>query len=335
MATQSAHLTDEQLSAARLQIDDPLATPRLSTAKPSAELTPSIVGEYHFSDEHPKLWCCHCQGHRHRNGFVITNETGSHHMLGSKCGPDHYGLSFTLAKQDHKAKVQRKGVLERLHAICEIADLVLAAIQEVARSEGLRLVDQKREELRRASDSAFKALANSVRSSSPLHEVVQVRDLDAERRRDEQLPDDKVGPPIYRDERMPIGRVAGVAIVRDRDDCRDCILSLKAAIIAVQKLRRDDTNKHKVQALLKAVRTAEEAWESAQASIVEAEGAPAFFSPENLDRLERWTAGNRYFRLMRDGRNLRVNERDMQERLIERMPSISLPRLPAIKGRAA
>ena len=177
MTTLPAHLTDEQLSVARLEIDDPLALPRLSSDKPSADLTPAIVGEYHLPEEHPRLWCCHCQGHRHHNGFVITNKEGFNYLIGSACGPKHYGLSFSFAKRQHKEKVQRKGVLERLNAICANADLVLAAIQEVARSEGLRLTDQKREELRSASDSAFKALATSVRSGSPLHEIVEVRDL--------------------------------------------------------------------------------------------------------------------------------------------------------------
>lgn len=332
MATQSAHLTDEQLSAARLQIDDPLATARLSLEKPSADLTPTIVGEYHISKDHPRLWCCHCQGHRHHNGFVITNEGGFNYLIGSKCGPDHYGLSFSFAQRDHKAKVQRKGVLERLAAICTAADAVNASIREILHSDGLRLVDQKREELRRASDSAFSALAVSVRTGSMLYEMVQVRDLEAERRRDEQLPPDKSGPPIYRDERMPIGRVAGAAIVREKDDCRDHLLSLKAAIEAVVRIRNADTNKQSLQALTKAVKVAEHAWDAAQESIIEAESAPAFFSAENLERLERWTAENRYYRLTRDGSDLLVKNRDTAELRIGELPPIRLARLPSVRA---
>lgn len=335
MATQSAHLTDEQLSAARLQIDEPLATPRLSLEKPSADLKPAIVGEYHLSKDHPRLWCCHCQGHRHHNGFVITNEGGSNYLIGSKCGPDHYGLSFSFAQQEHKANVQRKGVLERLAAICATADAVNASIHEILHSDGLRLIDQKREELRRASDSAFSALAVSMRTGSTLYEMVQVRDVDAERRRDEQLPPDKSGPPLYRDERMPIGRVATTAVLREKDDCRDHLLSLRAAIEAVARMRHADTNKQSLQALTKAVKIAEQAWDAAQVSIIEAENAPAFFSRENLDRLERWTAENRYYRLTRDGSGLLVKNRDTAERRIRPLPPIVLSRLPSMKAGAA
>jgi hypothetical protein len=309
--------------------------PRLSLEKPSADLTPSIVGEYHLSKDHPRLWCCHCQGHRHHNGFVITNEGGFNYLIGSKCGPDYYGLSFSFAQRDHKAKVQRKGVLERLAAICAAADAVNASIREILHSDGLRLVDQKREELRRASDSAFSALAVSVRTGSMLYEIVQVRDLEAERRRDEQLSPDKSGPPIYRDERMPIGRVAGTAILREKDDCRDHLLSLRAAIEAVVRMRNADTNKQSLQALTKAVRVAEQASDAAQEFIIEAESAPAFFSAENLERLERWTAENRYYRLTRDGSDLLVKNRDTAERRIGRLPPIRLARLPSMKATAS
>jgi len=331
MVTQSAQLSDEQLSVARLQIDDPLATHHLCLEKPSADLTPAIVGEYHLSKDHPRLWCCHCQGHRHHNGFVITNESGSSYLIGSRCGPDHYGLSFSLAEREHKAKVRRKGVLERLNSICANASAVSATIREILHSEALRLVDQKREELRQASDSAFNALSVSVRTESALYEIVQVRDLEAERRRDEQLPPDKSGPPLYRDERMAIGRVAGVAVLRDTGDCRDHLLALRAAIETVVRLRNQNTNSHPIQTLTKAVRAAEEAWDAAQESIIEAENAPAFFGPENLNRLERWSAENRYYRLTREGQNLLVKNRDSKERLVGALPTISLPRLPSMR----
>lgn len=334
MATLTAALSDEQLSATRLEIDDPLAVPRLSSEKPAADLTPAIVGEYHLSKEHPRLWCCHCQGHRHHNGFVITNETGSNYMIGSKCGPEHYGLSFSFAQREHKAKVQRKGVLERLASICAAADAVNATIREILHSDGLRLIDQKREELKRASDSAFSALAVSVRTGSMLYEIVEVRDFEAERRRDDQLPPDKSGPPIYRGERMPIGRVAGTAVLREKDDCRDHLLSLKAAIETVVRMRNADTNKQSLQTLTKAVRVAEEAWDAAAESIIEAENAPAFFSRENLDRLERWTAENRYYRLTRDGIDLLVKNKDSAERRVTALQTTKLVRLPSVRSAA-
>lgn len=334
MATLTAALSDEQLSATRLQIDDPLATPRLSLEKPCADLTPKIVGEYHLAKDNPRLWCCHCQGHRHHNGFVITNSGGANYLIGSKCGPDHYGLSFKFAEKEHKAKVKRKGVLDRLKSICATADQLKATIHEILHSDGLRLIDQKREELQRASDSAFSALAVSVRTESLLYEMVRVRDLERERRRDEQLPPNESGPPIHRDERMPIGRVAGTAILKDTGDTRDVLLALRGALDRAQALGKVETDNQKITVLMSAVRTAEEAYEAAQASIIEAEGAPAFFSADNLARLERWSASNRYYRFARQAADLAVTNQHMKRVLIRPLPPIKIPRLPAMKGDA-
>src|SRR5690348_10142112 len=121
MATQPTGLSDAELEAARLEIDDPLSMPNLCMDKPPAELTPEIVGEYHLPESHGLVWCCHCQGHHHRNGFVVTNATGLHYLLGSKCGPDHYGFEFRFAISNQKAKVRRRGVLDRIKGICATA----------------------------------------------------------------------------------------------------------------------------------------------------------------------------------------------------------------------
>jgi hypothetical protein len=334
MATQSAALSDEQLSATRLEIDDPLAMPRLSVEKPCADLEPQIVGEYHLGKDQPRLWCCHCQGHRHHNGFVITNSGGANYLIGSKCGPDHYGLSFKFAEREHKAKVKRKGVLDRLKGICETAEALKDTVHEILHSEGLKLIDQKRGELIRASDSTFSALAVSVRTESLLYEMVQVRDLERERRRDEQLPPNESGPPIYREERMPIGRVAGTAILRETDDCRAKLLTFRRALERAQVLGKGLTDDHPIKVLMNAVRAVEEAYDAAQASIIEAESAPAFFGPENLGRLERWSATNRYYRLTREGADLIVTNQHSKRYVITPLPPIKLPRLPSMKGNA-
>ena len=124
-------------------------------------------------------------------------------------------------------------------------------------------------------------------------------------------------------------------MLRDRDDCRDHILSLKAAIQEVVGLEFGDTNSQNIKTLTKAVRVAEEAWENAQASIVETEKSPQFTVVKNLTLLERWTNGNRYFRLTREGRSLLVNDRDARERLIGPLPPLQIPRLPSMKADAA
>jgi len=331
MASQSAPLSDAELSAARLEIDDPLTMPNLCLDKPSADLPPEIVGEYHLPSDNDFIWCCHCQGHHHLNGFVITNSTGRNYLLGSECGPKHYDLSFRFARREHRAKVRRKGVLDRLKAIVATAPLVQATIREILHSEGLRILDHKREELRRASDSAFRSLATSVQTGMPLYQIVRIRDVIAEQERDARLPDGETGPPIYRRDPHSLGNVAGTALLRDQGDCRDHLLALRGAINRVVTLHRETTDNFSIHTLTKAVRDAEGAWEAARNAITEAEFADAFFTEGNLNRLERWSAENRYFRLTADGDRLIVtNDRSKQTTILP-LARISLPNLPSMK----
>jgi hypothetical protein len=331
MDAESTGLTDAELSAARLEIDDPLSMPNLCRDKPPAELAPEIVGEYHLPPGTDFIWCCHCQGHHHRNGFVITNSTRQHYLLGSDCGPKHYDLSFKLARRHHQLKVRRRGILDRLHAIVATAPEVNATIQEALHSEALRLVNAKREELRRASESAYSSLATSVATGMPLNEFVRVRDIAAEQQRDAQLPGDETGPPIYKTEPHSLGRVAGGAMLRDRGDCRDQLLALRGSIDRVLAVHREITDNFSVPQLTKAVREAEQAWEAARDAINEVELSDAFFTEGNLNRLERWSAESRYFKLIADGQRLIVTNQAGKQTMIEPLPPISLPDLPRFR----
>jgi hypothetical protein len=331
MATQPAPLSDEELYAARLEIDDPLAMPNLCMDRPPRELTPEIVGEYHLPAESDFIWCCHCQGHHHRNGFVITNATGKNYLLGSDCGPKHYDLSFKLARREHTAKVKRRGVLERLKAIVATAPVVQAAIREILHSEGLARLDAKREELRKASPDALSALATSVATGMPLYELVTVRDHAAEQRRAEYQPEGKDGPPIYIKEQMSLGQIAGPALLRTRNDCRDVLLGLKGAINRVLAIHKEITDNFNIRQLTTAVREAEEAWREAQEAIHEVQVADAFFTEGNLNRLERWTANNNRYRLWGEDGKLVASRGGGRQTVIEPLPPLQLPPLPPLR----
>lgn len=308
MATAPRRLTDDQLANARLEIDDPLAIPSLSKDRPSADLTPEIVGEYHLTGDHDAIWCCHCQAHRHRNGFIVTNATGANHLIGSTCGPKHYGLSFNFARTQHRTLTRRKAILERLRSICAAADTTLTAIAGALASDGLRQIDLKRAEIRKASEQIFTLLSTFIQNGSPLQEMIQVRDLDAERRRDENLPEGKSGPPIFIQQPRSLGIVAGAGLLRRRD-CRDSLLALRAAVETVRDMGKAATDNYSLQALTKAVKAAEDAWDDANRAIAEAEAAPRFFSAENLDRLERWSSAYNTFSLRADGSSLVITDK--------------------------
>jgi hypothetical protein len=253
-------------------------------------------------------------------------------LLGSDCGPKHYDLSFKLARREHTAKVKRRGVLERLKSIVATAPAVQAAIREILHSEGLARLDAKREELRKASPDALSALATSVATGMPLYELVTVRDHAAEQRRAEYQPEDKDGPPIYIKEQMSLGQIAGPALLRTRNDCRDVLLGLKAAINRVLAIHKEITDNFNIKQLTSAVRAAEEAWREAQDAIREVEVSDAFFTDGNLNRLERWTANNNRYRLWGEGGKLIVSRGGGKQTVIKPLRQIRLPALPRMKS---
>lgn len=324
MGTNSRRLTDEQLLSASLLIEDPMAVDRLCRDRPDQELEPAIVGEYHLPTSDPAVWCCHCQGHRHWNGFVVENSTEYRYLIGSHCGPKHYELNFAQAKNRHSDLVHRKGALERIDRLVAIADTTHAACAANLHSEGLALIDRKRAELGRASSLALSLLSSSVQTDTPLSEMVSVRDLDAERRRDEGLPAGQSGPPIYTQQSRSLGMITGAGLVRRRD-CRDHLLALQAALRETVQLRRVSTEEVATSALVKAARSAEERWAEAEAAITEAEAAPMFFVRDNLARLERWAASHRNLDIRSDGSDLIV-----ESQRIPPLDAIHLDRLPQL-----
>lgn len=328
MQAPQRRLTDKQLADARLEIDDPELLPNLSKDRPDAQLEPQIIGEYHLGRGHEPIWCCHCQAHRHWNGFVVSNATQKNYLIGSTCGPKHYGLSFSLARNQHQTLSRRKAVLERFRNICITSDITLASIAVLQNSDGLRRIDLKRAEFIRASEQVANAISTSIQNGSPLYENVEVRDFDAERRRDANLRVGKSGDPIYSQQRRPLGMVAGPGLFR-RPDCRDNLLALKEAVKLIRNINRTDTDGYSLQSLAKAVKVAEDAWENTNKALDEAEGATRFFSPDNLNRLERWSDTFSRFSLRADGNSLWVI--DGKSTLVAPLDDISLSRIPPMK----
>jgi hypothetical protein len=331
METSPRRLTDEQLAVTRLEIEDPLAVSHLSFERPPADLPPEIIGEYHLPTSGNPIWCCHCQAHRHWNGFVITNGTGTKYLIGSACGPNHYELSFQFAANQHRTLTRRKAVLDRLQTICAAADAIERTCHDMLHSEPLALIDRKREELRRASESAYGLLATAVQNESPLIETISLRDLERERRRDEQRRGDQKGPPIYVQENRSIGMISGAGLIRRHGDCRDRLMALRAAVQEAVAIRRKGTDEASLHQLTKVVRGAEESWAAAEAAIVEAVAAPSFFSAENLDRLARWSSTHRHFHFQADGSALLVSGDSIKTTMIAPLPAIRLGRLPAMQ----
>lgn len=342
-APQYRRYSDGELLAAEFRIEDPLSIEGLCNERPDPELVPEILGEYdrtppggrRANPDEPWLWCCHCQGARHWRGFVITNATGARFMIGSRCGLKHYEASFKGSHNIYREQASRKGILERFHDLLRRAPALNETADEILSSPALRILDDKRAELKAASGDAFARLEAAARNGSALEDHVQVRDVAAERERDERMERDRVPPskrssePIYTTERRSLGRIEGEALVIERGDARDLLLKLKRALAELDRLERADTNDASLAQLTKAVRDAEEALRDARLRLASCRRANLFFSDSNARRLERWSAHHRTFNIHADEDGLRITARGERPLLISPLPLLDVPFLPA------
>ncbi|MCR5872265.1 hypothetical protein LRS12_17060 [Sphingomonas sp. J344] len=289
-------MTDAELASAVLDIEDPMAVERLSRSRPDANLQPSIVGEYHRPVSEDALWCCHCQGHRHWNGFVVENETGNRYMIGSHCGPKHYELSFAAARRQHNELKQRQGLFLRLAAILAAEDELLKRITSVLQSDGLRRLDITRSQMKKSAGDIFFRLQPIALGGAVLTESVRVRDYAAEALRPAN---GKNEAPIYTFENQRIGPLLGASVLIEHGDCRDHLIALRQAVGEARKLHTSGTDSISTSQLQKTVQRCEEQLQQAQQAIAMARRAPGFFSDENVTRLERWSGQFDGFKLRR------------------------------------
>jgi hypothetical protein len=290
-------LTDVELATAVLDIEDPLATENLSRTRPDASLQPTIIGEYHRPTTEQAIWCCHCQAHRHWNGFVVENETGNRYVIGSHCGPKHYELSFASARRQHTDLKQRQGLGRRLADILRVDAELLDSIARVLQSEGLHRIDQARSAIKKAAGDMFFRLQPMAARGAALTEPVRVRDYAAEARRPASDKGDE--SPIYTFENQRIGTLEGAGLLIEHGDCRDELLALRQALVEARKAHTRGTDSITTTDLQKIVKRCEEAHSRAEQAIALARRAPAFFSNENVSRLERWSEQFDAFRIQR------------------------------------
>lgn len=337
MATTARRLTDDQLASTDLRIADPTKVDRYTRDRPDQALAPEIIGEYDLTPpggmranpDGPWVWCCHCQKDNHWRGFVIANATGNRYSVGNDCAAKYYGIEFSSARRTFKDEVTRKGLLERLGALSAAAEGIYAVIAEALHSSSLSMIDAKRKEIGKACANAAFLLSSAAHSGTPLHEQVQVRDLAAELARDDKLPADADRPPIYKLERRAIGLIDGSAVVRNQDDCRDRLLSLRRAVRQVRAMHKGDTDAVTTETMKKLVVEAESAHRAAEERLAEYRRAPDFFSATNVDRMARWSDSQ-------SGFTIRPNEDGIEiitstkSAIVRRFDAISLPRLPQV-----
>lgn len=315
--------TDAELLAIDLQIDDPRALPNLSATPPDPDWVLQLAGEYHLHKNDPGLRCSYCPTHTiHRNGFVLARED-AHYVLGSTCGPKHFGLSFNASKRELNEQKDRQSFLRRLRAIAAHSDDLIAAYNAILFSSGLRALDAARKELAQASPNLAADLRGSVNAGFALYEFVKIRDFRAEANR----PDDSKAP-IYTEDRQSLGNLEGTALVSTPDP-RTIIHKAKAAILHVTTFIKADTNGHLTSRLRAEYRTIEELHSEAQRTVVDCNAAHLFFSTRNRERLARWSDRRPLDKFIEASSAIIVQNKKGRHQL-QPIEPLNLPRLPAL-----
>lgn len=292
-------LTDQQLLQTDLRVDDPASLPNLSSERPDPELAPVVVGDYHLPTTSEPLRCCHCKQHtRHWNGFVITNETGQNYLIGSSCGPLHYGVSFTHAKQDFKGEKDRQFQLKQIASILVNAEQLKSSAAAAAASEAVSSVLNKQRELKSASPDMVGRLGQMFENGSMLTEIVQRRDLEQERKRDERLKHNtQESSPIMTWDEVPIGNPQGVGFLSDRFSPSLRAAELIASVDDIVQKFGTGTDEFSTRELRACIKRFSEAFEAMEQTLEAVKEAPKFFGQDNIARMSRWSRRFKHFDL--------------------------------------
>lgn len=298
--TSVRRLNDQQLREAELLIDDPLAVDGLSHYPPDLSYPPVIIAEYHLARGN-EVRCCHCEQRQlHQNGFVAEFSPTSRHLIGSACGQEKLGLQFSSAKSTHKDLRSRQSYLSRLDFFQVVFDQAISHCDLVLQSDELRKVESVTIFLNKyAGDLMFRLRAND----GELIEVVEVRDLAAETKQDEES-----GRRRFKSERRRIGQLEGRAIIQS-DNFRLRIKNLKDALRDACSLVRRGTDGLNTRALQSAVKRVDLAYANASNAVQEINQASAFFKEGNLEMLEKWARQHTAVKVRAQGSTLVVNGR--------------------------
>jgi hypothetical protein len=318
-------LSDDELLRTEFRIDDPENIEGLNRGVPDQEAHPAIIGYYDVTPaggrarnpNFPFIRCCHCGLRRHWKGHVVRDDRDQLYIIGaSRCGREHYGARYEAAERAFREEQARKAALLRWRNMLALAAPMPGELDEIFRSTGLAALELKRDAIRRASPDGFRRLQQVAEPGNPLVEVREERDHAAEaerqaryeralaayqakpsearrRLRDEGLRPEPETTPIYRRESLPLGNVQGGSFLTDSGDVRAAALALRETLAAVHAVQATGTQGATSTELKRLLREMTDRPRALYHALHGASFAPLFFHPDNLERLERWSAGQR------------------------------------------
>src|SRR5579872_5702169 len=117
-ARQYRNPTDDELRERIFVLDDPHNQPNLLSHIPPGVGVVRIINTYRY-ERYPadKAYCAKCGAKRHRDGFTVELEDGTAALLGSTCGEELWGQSWSEARGRFENEMDRAGVVIDIHRI--------------------------------------------------------------------------------------------------------------------------------------------------------------------------------------------------------------------------
>jgi hypothetical protein len=350
-------LSDEELLRTEFRLHDPENLPGLNRSVPDPDAHPTIIGYY---DETPPggraanpnvpfIRCCHCGKRRHWKGYLLRDDHEQTYIIGARqCGREHYGARFDAAEKAFREEQARKRALSRWANMRTLLPNIIAEMEALLTCDGLRTIERKRDEIRRASNSAYEALVRHCGSGNPLIAVKEGRDYAAEadrkarydralasflarpseeRRelRDQGLrPEEETAPIIVRNSEA-LGPLMGAGFLTEKGDARSALLALRQTLNAIQAIEQAGTSSATPTELNRLLREMTDRPKLLQEALHELAFAELFFAPDNLERMARWSRSATNFTLDHEDGRLIVQDSKRGRSIIERFGNLPFP----------
>lgn len=137
------NLSDDQLLALELEIDDPRTLAGLVFEVPDGDEEPHVEFKYDLRGQEVEEFSCVHGHHRHKAGFVM-KKGNARFMVGHICGKSIYGEDFERYKADYDAAVNRRDTLVRVRELRQAVDAFMGWVNQVEVSGVLRAFNKLR-----------------------------------------------------------------------------------------------------------------------------------------------------------------------------------------------
>lgn len=355
-------LTDAELLHTEFRYRGPESIDGLNLGVPDPEAVPLIIGYYDetppggkkVNPDAPMIRCCHCGKRRHWKGYVVRDTQGETYIIGARnCGREHYGGRFEAAEKAFKQEQARKQALSRWHNMTRLVAPMAEEVAALLSSEALRIIERKRDEIERASPDGFNQLIRHHGSGSPMLEVKEFRDHESERKREERYeraisafrnlpsherrtlqeqglrPERDTDPIIVRTS-VPIGPLIGGGFLTDRGDVRAAALALRETLQSIEAIGNADTENARLNDLTRLLREMTDCPRRLWDAQLEVSFVHRFFEPQNLERIERWSASFARFSYHADEGALVVDDSSRGRARIGAFGRVDLVETPTI-----